>query len=63
MQSCVTTNIYELPFAGKTLYTSSGSKGWGTSNSIAFEDPTSKIPIVGGLLKKWSGAASVLDVM
>ena len=62
MQSCVTTNIYELPFAGKTLYSASGSKGWGTSNGIAFEDPTSKIPIVGGLLKKCSGAAPILDV-
>lgn len=55
MQSCTTTNIYELPFAGKNMYSSTGSKGWGNSNGISFEDPTSKIPVVGNLLKNVIG--------
>lgn len=63
MQSCVTTNIYELPLSSKNLYSSSGSKGWGNANGIAFEDPTSKIPLVGGLLKKLSGFGEMFDVM
>lgn len=62
MQSCVTTNIYELPFAGKTMYSTSGSRGWGNENGISFEDPTSKIPLVGGILKKVMGVGPILDV-
>lgn len=58
LQSCVTTNIYELP--GKTaddlLYSAQGDKGWDGGKAISVGNSfLSKIPVIGGILNNVLG--------
>lgn len=63
LQSCVTTNVYELPCKTNDdmLYSSNGVKGWtGGSNSIGIGNSfVSKIPIIGGILNNILGNVQI----
>lgn len=63
LQSCVTTNVYELPCktGDDVLYSSDGVKGWtGGSNSIGIGNSfVSKIPIIGGILNNILGNVQI----
>lgn len=59
LQSCVTTNVYELPCktGDDLMYSSKGSAGWtGGSNSLDITNTfLAKIPIIGDVLKNILG--------
>lgn len=54
LQSCVTTNIYELPCktSDNRLYSSDGTAGWKGNSEMSIDAAAEKIPLVGGILKK-----------
>lgn len=52
LQSCVTTNIYEVPgMTNKSMYTSeSGLAGWEGSSGFRISGLLNKIPLIGGMI-------------
>ena len=54
LQSCVTTNIYELPCktSDNMLYSSDGTAGWKGTSEYSVKAAANKIPLVGGILDK-----------
>lgn len=62
LQSCVTTNIYEIPAidTDKRIMSSSGQKGWGDSSTgFRVTDFLGKIPLIGDLAKNILGNVGI----
>lgn len=59
MQSCTTSNIYELPYikADNVLYSSNGSPGWDTANAgfRFLPKALTSLPLIGNLLGQMFG--------
>jgi|SRR5574344_1703044 hypothetical protein len=57
LQSCVSTNMYELPCitSDKMLYNSEGDKGWAGTGAVDVTGQISKLPWIGSIVKSILG--------
>lgn len=61
LQSCTTTNLYELPCVveGKTMYASDGNPGWPSAGISLTNTAITGIPLVGPMIKSLLGNVNV----
>ena len=61
LQSCTTTNIYELPCItdSKEMYSSDGNHGWPSAGLSLTNDFLTNIPLVGSLVKSLLGNVNI----